>query len=108
MQGLAVRIARALNRLMNRRGSVFDDHYHSRLLGSPTELVSAIGYVLGNHAHHFGGPPTARDPFCSSAYDASRRSAVLSRPRTWLVRHGWRRARRMTRWIDLPEWRLEA
>jgi putative transposase len=104
MQGLGVRIARALNRLMQRRGSVFDDHYHSRLLGSPTELVKAIAYVLGNHAHHFGGEPSARDPFCSSAYDLARRQAVLSRPRTWLLCHGWRRARWIPRWVDAPGW----
>jgi len=103
MQGLDVRIARALNRRMRRRGGVFDDHYHSRLLGSPTELVSAIAYVLGNHAHHFGGVPSARDPFCSSAYDLARRQAVLSRPRTWLLCQGWRRARRIPRWVEFPD-----
>ena len=103
MQGLNVRIARALNRRMQRRGGVFDDHYHSRLLGSPTELVSAIAYVLGNHAHHFGGVPSARDPFCSSAYDLARRQAVLSRPRTWLLCQGWRRARRIPRWVEFPD-----
>src|SRR5256885_4053701 len=103
MQGLNVRIARALNRRMQRRGSVFDDHYHSRLLGSPTELVNAIADVLGNHAHHFGGVPSARDPFCSSAYDLARRQAVLSRPRTWLLCHGWRRARRIPRWVEFPD-----
>jgi len=43
MQGLCVRIARGLNRLMNRRGGVFADHYHSRILPSPTQFVNAIG-----------------------------------------------------------------
>jgi len=104
MQGLGVRLARALNRRMRRRGSVFHDHYHSRLLASPTELVSAIGYVLGNHAHHFGGAPSCRDPFCSSAYEVARRQTVLSQPRTWLLRDGWRRARRIPQWIDVSEW----
>ena len=99
MQGLGVRIARALNRLMKRRGRVFEDHYHSRLLGSPTQLVNAIAYVLGNHAHHFGGAPSARDLFCSAVYDVVRRQTFLSRPRTWLLSHGWRRARRIPPWI---------
>ena len=54
MQGLSIRIARALNRLMRRRGSVFADHYHPRILRSPTELVGAIAYVLGNAQHHYG------------------------------------------------------
>src|SRR5918911_4564353 len=46
MQGLAVRIAKALNSVMQRRGNVFDDHYHSRLLRTPTELVRASAHVL--------------------------------------------------------------
>jgi REP element-mobilizing transposase RayT len=98
MQGLEVRIAKALNRLMERRGRVFADHYHSHLLRSPSELVNAIAYVLGNHAHHFGGDPE-RDPFCSSAYDTPRRERVLSDPLSWLVRHGWKRARHIPEWL---------
>jgi len=93
MQGLCVRIARGLNRLMDRRGVVFADHYYSRVLPSPTTLVNAIAYVLGNAAHHYGsGGP---DPFCSSAYAAAQRERVLCRPRTWLLQAGWRRARRI-------------
>jgi len=42
MQGLSVRVAKALNRVMGSRGRVFADHYHARLLGTPTELVNAI------------------------------------------------------------------
>ena len=91
MQGLCVRVARGLNRLMDRRGVVFADHYHSRILPSPTTLVNAIAYVLGNAAHHYGsGGP---DPFCSSAYAAAERERVLCRPQTWLLQSGWRRAR---------------
>jgi len=95
MQGLTVRIAKALNRLMERRGRVFADHYHSRLLRSPTQVVNAIAYVLGNHAHHFGGPPE-RDPFSSACRDRSR---LIGEPRSWLLRVGWRRASR-----QLPDW----
>ena len=98
MQGLTVRIAKGLNRVMERRGRVFADHYHSRLLRSPTELVNAIAYVLGNQAHHFGGPPQ-RDPFSSGAYDPPRRERVLSDPISWLARHGWKRARHIPPWL---------
>jgi putative transposase len=91
MQGLCVRIAKALNRLMQRRGSVFDDHYHARLLRSPTELVEAIAYVLGNHEHHYGpSQPDGDDPYSSLACD---RFTILCPPKTWLVRKGWRRGR---------------
>src|SRR5215813_8922650 len=54
MQGLCVRIAKAMNRLMGTRGAVLGDHYHANMLESPTKLVNAIAYVLGNAEHHFG------------------------------------------------------
>ena len=82
VQGLCVRFARNLNRLMGKPGRVFADHFHSRLLRSPTELAVAIAYVMGNHVHHFGGPKR-RDPFSSAAVE---REEVLARPRTWLIR----------------------
>jgi REP element-mobilizing transposase RayT len=94
MQGLSIRIAKALNRLMNSRGSVFADHFHSRILKTPTELTNAIGYVLGNLSHHFGGRAEI-DRFSSAALDAETRERVLSPPRTWLLRAGWMRARRV-------------
>src|SRR5258706_9895478 len=83
MQGLCIRIAKALNRLMDRSGTVFSDHFHSRTLKTPTELVNAIGYVLGNHAHHFGETAEV-DRFSSAALPADRRDRVLGRPKTWL------------------------
>jgi hypothetical protein len=39
MQGLCIRIARALNAMMGRAGAVFSDHYHSRLLRAPQQLI---------------------------------------------------------------------
>ncbi len=55
MQGLGVRIAKALNRVMGRKGAAFADHYHSRILRSPTEVANALAYVLMNFLHHFPG-----------------------------------------------------
>jgi putative transposase len=94
MQGLGVRVAKALNGVMGSSGRVLADHYHSRILRTPTELVNAIAYVLGNHAHHHGGP-TAADPFSSAWCDRTR---LIGEPRSWLLRVGWRRAGR-----KLPE-----
>jgi REP element-mobilizing transposase RayT len=91
MQGLAIRIARALNAMMHRSGRVFADHYHSRLLRTPTELARAIAYVLGNAAHHFGR--RSADPFASSGIALEIRARALEAPQTWLVRIGWRRAK---------------
>ena len=92
MQGLCIRIAKSLNALMGRSGSVFADHYHSRLLSTPTELVSAIAYVLGNHVRHFGGEAGA-DPFSSAGLTIEVRERVIAAPAGWLLRTGWRRAR---------------
>jgi len=52
MQGLAIRIARALNRLRRRVGSVFADRYHDRILQSPREVWNALRYVLCNARKH--------------------------------------------------------
>ena len=58
MQGLGVRIAKALNRLMGRKGTGFAYHYHARQLRSPTQVANALAYVLMNFLHHF--PEEAR------------------------------------------------
>jgi len=103
MQGLAVRIAKALNRVMQRRGTVFDDHYHSHLLRSPTQLVNAIAYVVGNHERHYG-LSRGIDRYSSLARDRGR---ILSLPKTWLLRVGWQRAHACSRWVDkwISVWR---
>src|SRR5579859_7569738 len=54
VQGLCVRLARALNGALLRSGRVFADHYHSEILRSPARLVNAIAYVLGNAERHSG------------------------------------------------------
>jgi REP element-mobilizing transposase RayT len=86
MQGLSVRIARALNRLLRRTGKLFADHFHARLLTSPTELVRAIRYVVENAAHHYG----EQDNRCSSR--APENLPVLAAQVGWLLRVGWHRA----------------
>jgi len=82
MQGLAIRIAKALNAMMRRAGRVFADHYFSRLLRTPAELANAIRYVLQNHAHHYGHTKT--DPFSSAALDD--RGPLLAPAKGWLLR----------------------
>ena len=76
MQGLGVRIARALNRMMKRDGRVIAKRYHAHILKTPTEVRYARNYLLRNAHKHYGwkGP----DPF------APRRA--LAEPRTWLMR----------------------
>src|SRR5712691_3287298 len=89
LQGLCIRIAKALNAMMGRAGAVFSDHYWSRLLRTPTELVNAIRYVLGNNTHHYGYP--GADAFSSSTLGAEDRERLLAAPLGWLLRVGWRR-----------------
>lgn len=91
MQGLGVRLARALNRLANRRGSIFADHYHAHHLRSPTEVARAIAYVLGNYLHHY--PETPVSDFWLDECSSEVRFDVVSPPQTWLLRIGWKRAR---------------
>jgi REP element-mobilizing transposase RayT len=88
VQGLCIRVARALNAMLERHGRVFSDHFHSRLLRTPTELCGVIRYLRGNAAHHYG--ETGVDAFSSAAADAM---GLLVRPVGWLLRVGWRRAR---------------
>ncbi len=94
MQGLGVRIAKALNRVMRRKGTVLADHYHARQLRSPTQVAHALAYVLMNFLHHFPSEGTrctkdARDPF-SSAWREQGKDPPVVTPRTWLLSVGWR------------------
>ena len=76
MHGLGVRVARALNRVMQRRGAVLDDHYHARILRTPTEVRRVAVYLRDNARKHYGS--TGDDGFASST--------PVTPPRTWLVR----------------------
>lgn len=97
MQGLATRVAKAVNRALGRHGQVWAERYHARALATPREVRNALLYVLGNWRKHIGGGDGV-DP-CSSAstFDGwSRRlaapiAALVAPPRTWLARVGWRR-----------------
>src|SRR5258705_410003 len=50
MQGLAIRIAKALNRLFARAGPVWADRYHSHVLRSRREAANALAYGLDTFA----------------------------------------------------------
>jgi REP element-mobilizing transposase RayT len=86
MQGLNVRIALALNRLIDRRGKVLDDRFHAVILSTPTQTARARHYVLNNRQHHAPGryPSDWRDPFASAL-------TPLAAARSWLLREGWER-----------------
>jgi REP element-mobilizing transposase RayT len=95
-----------------RTGKVFADRYHARLIPSPTQARNTIAYVLNNFRRHgydqgmetmfwdvdyyssgpsFDGWAELDDsPFLFPTPDYLRLS--VCRPRTWLLRAGWRRA----------------
>lgn len=104
MKGLCVRIARAMNRLMGRRGAVFADRYHDRVLSTARQTRHAIGYVLCNARKHGVAERSSRwvDPCSSGAtfdgwsHEVDAPAAVpCVPPRSWLLRVGWMRAGRV-------------
>jgi putative transposase len=86
IQGLAIRIARRLNARLGRRGAVFADRFHSRVLESRREVANAVRYVLGNYRHHGREHLPSRfvDPLATSS------DSPLTAPKLWLLRVGWR------------------
>ena len=99
LRGLAIRVARAVNRALERRGPVWGDRYHARPLATPREVRHALVYVLANVRKHLRGVQ-GPDP-CSSAgwftgwHDGPppepTEPAPVMRARTWLAAVGWRR-----------------
>jgi REP element-mobilizing transposase RayT len=68
MQGLAIRLARCINKRLRRSGKVFAERYHARQLTTPTETRNALCYVLGNFAQHARiAPNTVLDVFSTAA-----------------------------------------
>ena len=112
MQGLAIRLARGWNRVLGRRGTVFAERYHARVLRSPREVRNVLSYILLNARKHaaergerlsrgwfdtfssapwFAGwsAPLPRDePWMARALD---RPCPVAEPTTWLASTGWQR-----------------
>ncbi|HZN41988.1 MAG TPA: hypothetical protein VFD82_24515 [Planctomycetota bacterium] len=107
VQGLAIRIAKALNRLWRRRGTVFADRYHDRILKTPREVRNALCYVLANGKKHAAEGREVHvhaviDTFTSAPwFDGFRERIIvrgldkIERPttdaRSWMLTIGWRR-----------------
>ncbi len=80
MQGFTIRIAKGLNKMMQKRGRVMGDRFHSHVLRSPREVRRAVRYVRENHQHH----GTARALVDEYAFEGA--NVALPAPRTWLMR----------------------
>ena len=86
MQGLAIRMAKGLNREMKRGGPVFADRYHAHILRSLAEVRNAVAYVLGNFVHHLraaGRGDAPRVDECASDWPGSH--LLVAAPQTWLL-----------------------
>src|SRR5829696_4603267 len=99
-RGLSIRVARALNRVLERRGPVWGDRYHAHALKTPKETRNAMVYVLMNFKKHHPQDQRPFDPFSSAPWFDGFRSAPAAprdeppptwKPRTWLASTGWRR-----------------
>ena len=101
MLGLNVRMARAINRVLRVRGSVWKERYHAHSLETPREVRNALVYVLMNAKKHgvrfsgidrFSSAPWF-DGFADLAPSSSGRPTVprpTALPKTWLAGEGWR------------------
>ena len=113
MQSFKIRFANEVNDFLGRKkGTVFADRYYSHILKSPTETRNSIAYVILNGRRHgedrgHPRPESWKDP-CSSAPQfrgwRSRQGGLdppeeqISGPAepagSWLLKKGWKRARK--------------
>ena len=119
MQSFEISAAKHINRAVSerrgkrRRGTVFPDRYHARILNSPKSTHHAVRYVLNNWRHHREDRVAiARtwlvDPFSSAISfpgylelanrlwmwqpPGGYKALWVWRPKTWLLSRGWERA----------------
>jgi putative transposase len=100
MQGLNIRIARRINRMLGRSGKVFMDRYHARPLESPRQVRNATRYVLSNWLKHIAGSEGV-DPYSSGPWfegwstpqPVPDTPSPVARGLRWLTTTGWRRHR---------------
>ncbi|MBX3155039.1 MAG: transposase [Deltaproteobacteria bacterium] len=119
MQSFQISAAKHINREYSakarlprrRRGAVFPDRFHQEIITSPRQTRHALAYVLNNWRKHredrSADPRWNVDPFSTGVlFDGWKPHAedalmwrwrdtydplVVYRPRSWLLREGWRR-----------------
>jgi len=103
MQSLSIRFAKALNRLLGRKGKVLADRYHISEMKTPLETKNKLAYVLCNANKHGQKLPVGKvlAPYSSAAYfhgwtdlaepelrDVGEQD-VVSAPTCWLLTTGF-------------------
>ena len=118
MRSLAIMAARAINRVLCRRGKVFAYRYHATAIASPRQMRNALSYVLNNWRRHEEDHTSevaeraTLDPYSTAIHFRGWREGVFAAPRryeplpaaapeTWLLRVGWERHGRISAW-DVP------
>ena len=108
MRSLAIMAARAINRVLGRKGKVFAYRYHATAISSPRQMRNALSYVLNNWRRHDedetceAAPRAALDPYSTAIHFRGWRQGVFAvpagfeplpsaAPETWLLRVGWER-----------------
>jgi REP element-mobilizing transposase RayT len=106
MQGLAITLARRINRSLGRRGKVFAFRYHATEICSRKQARHALAYVLNNWRRHREDLASCKsraadtDPYSSGSsfhsWSRAPRDAwpgyaplPVSAARTWLLVEGW-------------------
>ena len=100
VRSVAIRVARYVNELLGRRGTLWADRWHGRALKTPREVRNALVYVLANFRKHSRRTPhSGIDPFSSGAwFDGWREWAPSSgRAPPWAASAAFRRD-----WKALP------
>jgi len=117
MQAFGISAAKHINALIRdehgkrRRGAVFPDRYHVRILKTPRQVRNCVAYVLNNWRHHGEDQGTRSqtwkiDPFSSAiTFEGWKEreaeggrfrqpptffSPLVWEPSTWLLKVGWR------------------
>jgi REP element-mobilizing transposase RayT len=107
MRSLTISAARAINRVLGRKGEVFAYRYNATAITNPRQMRNALPYVLNNwrrHKEHLRTPAAGRailDPYSTAIWFAGWKEGprfavphgVSPLPsagaQTWLMRVGW-------------------
>jgi REP element-mobilizing transposase RayT len=105
MRAWTIRVARAINRVLARKGKVFPDRYHAVRLRTARQVRAALCYVLQNaRRHKLDVPAGSPDPFSSAWWftgwtddrwrqglKAAEDGPTVALAEGWLLRIGWRK-----------------
>jgi hypothetical protein len=102
LQGLAIRVAKSVNRALGRHGRVWADRFHTRLLRTPREVRNALVYVLNNWRKHIRGARGLDARSSAAWFDGwldragpAPGQTPTAEACTWLARIGWKRGGRI-------------